>query len=173
MRPVQVAVLAAAVAAGTFLVRFWVPARASLPGDLHLWEWPQCLGLLVLGVYGSRRGLLRSVPDAVRRGSGWAVVVAGSTLPVVAAATGVQDVTSRLTPYLGGWGWSALYAAAVEGVLVVGGSLWLLGTAQRRFTARAPSRRSPPGPRSPPTSCRARCCWSWRSRLDRCLFQRW
>jgi hypothetical protein len=55
----------------------------------------------------------------------------------VAAASGAHDVTSGLAPYLGGWTWQALYAAALESVLVVNGSLWLLGTAQRRFGTRS------------------------------------
>lgn len=127
-----------AVAVGTFAVRLWLPARGSLPGDLHLWEWPQCLGLLALGVLGARRGLLVQVPEAVWRGGGRAVVVALLTLPAVAVATGAHDVTSGLAPYLGGWTWQASYAAAVESVLVVNGSLWLLGTAHRRFRTRGP-----------------------------------
>jgi len=128
----------AAVAVGTFAVRLWLPARGSLPGDLHLWEWPQCLGLLALGVLGARRGLLVQVPEALWRGVGRAVVAALLTLPVVAAATGAHDVASGLAPYLGGWTWQAIYAAAVESVLVVNGSLWLLGTAQRRLGTRRP-----------------------------------
>lgn len=60
------------------------------------------------------------------------------TLPVVALATRAPDVASSLPPYLGGWTWQALYAAVVEGVLVVNGSLWLLGTAQRRGGTRGP-----------------------------------
>ena len=51
---------------------------------------------------------------------------------------GAHDVASGLAPYLGGWTWQAIYAAAVESVLVVNGSLWLLGTAQRRLGTRRP-----------------------------------
>jgi hypothetical protein len=60
-------------------------------------------------------------------------VVTLLTLPAVAVVTGAHDVTSSLAPFLGGWTWQAVYAAVVESVLVVNGSLWLLGTAQRRF----------------------------------------
>jgi hypothetical protein len=134
----HVLAVTAAVAVGTYAVRLWLPARGSLPGDLHLWEWPSCLGLLTLGVLGARRGLLGEVPEAVWRGSGRAVVAAALTLPVVAVATGAHDVAGGLAAYLGGWTWQALYAATVESVLVVNGSLWLLGIAQRRFHTRGP-----------------------------------
>ena len=92
LRARHVVVIAAAVAVSTFLVWLWLPAKASLPGDLHLWEWPQCLGLLALGVFGSRHGLLRTVPDTIRRGCGAAVLVAPLSVPVVAVATGVHSV---------------------------------------------------------------------------------
>jgi hypothetical protein len=129
----HVALITVAVAVGTFAVRLWLPAKGNLPGDLHLWEWPQCLGLPALGVIGARRGLREKAPDSLRRGGGRAVVVTSLTLPVVAVATGAHDVTGSLGPYLGGWSWRAVYAAVVESVLVVNDSLWLLGTAQRRF----------------------------------------
>jgi hypothetical protein len=92
LRARHVVVIATAVAVSTFLVRLWLPAKASLPGDLHLWEWPQCLGLLALGLFGSRHGLLRTVPDTIRRGCGAAVPVALLSVPVVAVATGVHSV---------------------------------------------------------------------------------
>jgi hypothetical protein len=142
VRARDVATTAALVAAVTFLVRSWLPAMGAFPGDLHLWEWPQCVGLLALGVFGARRGLLRSVPEPLRRGSGRAVVAVLLTLPVMAVATGARDVASDLAPFLGGTSWQALYGAVVEAVLVVTGSLWLLGTAQRRLTARGPVARA-------------------------------
>ena len=142
VRARHVVAVAAVVAVATFLVRLWLPAKGDFPGDLHLWEWPQCLGLLGLGVFGARHGLLRSVPEPLHRGSGRAVVAALATLPVLAAATGARDVASNLAPYLGGWTWQALYAAVVESILVVAGSLWLLGSAQRRLTTRRPVARA-------------------------------
>ena len=138
VRARHVAGVAAVVAVATFLVRLWLPAKGDFPGDLHLWEWPQCLGLLGLGVFGARHGLLQSVPEPLHRGCGRAVVASLVTLPLVVAATGAHDVAGNLAPYLGGWTWQAVYAATVEGVLVVAGSLWLLGTAQRRLTSRRP-----------------------------------
>jgi hypothetical protein len=138
LRARHVVAIAAAVAVSTFLVRLWLPAKASLPGDLHLWEWPQCLGLLALGVFGSWHGLLRTVPDTIRGGCGAAVLVALLSVPVVAVATGVHSVAGGLAPYLGGWGWPALYAAAIEGVLAVAGSLWLLAAARRHLSGHGP-----------------------------------
>lgn len=127
-------IAAAGIAAGSFLTRLVFPARSGQPGDLHLWQWPQCLGMFLLGLAAARSGWARSLPDRLYRVSG---LVAGVTLvfvPLAAFALGVTDVASGVDVYLGGFHWQALLTAAVEGVLVVFGSVWLLGFAQRRFT---------------------------------------
>ena len=41
-------------------------------------------------------------------------------------------------PFLGGWHWQALMLAGSEASLVVAGSVWLLGLAQRRLTGDGP-----------------------------------
>jgi hypothetical protein len=130
----QLVVAAAAIAVGSFVVRLVFPARSGQPGDLHLWQWPQCLGMFLLGIAAARSGWARGLPDRVYRVSG---VVAGLTLvfvPVGALALGVTQVASGVDEFLGGWHWQAVLTAVVEGVLVVFGSVWLLGFAQRRFT---------------------------------------
>jgi len=130
----HLALAAGGIAAGSFLTRLVFPARSGQPGDLHLWQWPQCLGMFVLGLAAARSGWARALPDRLFRMSG---MIAGATVvlvPVVALALGVTDVASGADAYLGGWHWQALLTAVVEGVLVVSGSVWLLGFAQRRFT---------------------------------------
>ncbi len=130
---VHVAAAVLAVAGASFVVRLGIPARSGQIADLHLWQWPQCLGLFLLGVAAARQGWARHVPDRVRRWSGRATVTALVVLPVAALAAGVRDVATDAGPFLGGWHWQSLATATVEGVLVVAGSVWLVGLAERRL----------------------------------------
>lgn len=126
------------VALASFLVRLWWPARSGQVADLHLWQWPQCFGLFVLGVAARRAGWEEHVPDRVRRWCGAATVATLLLLPVLALASGLRDVARDSGPYLGGWHWQALALAAVEAILVVLGSVWLVGLAERRIAWTAP-----------------------------------
>ncbi|GAY07354.1 alpha/beta fold hydrolase [Pseudonocardia sp. N23] len=126
------------VALASFVMRLWWPARSGQVGDLHLWQWPQCLGLFLLGVAARRSGWERHVPDPVRRLCGAATIVTLLLLPVAAMASGVRDVARDSGPYLGGWHWQALALAVVEAMLVVLGSVWLVGIAERRLTRSGP-----------------------------------
>lgn len=121
------------VAGTTFLTRLVFPARSGQVGDLHLWWWPQCVGMFLLGAIGGR-ALARRVPDEIYRLSRNVVVATIAVLPVAAALLGVLDLARSAEPFLGGWRWQALVLASIEGVLVVAGSLWLVGLAQRRLT---------------------------------------
>ena len=127
-----------AVALVSFVVRLWWPARSGQVADLHLWQWPQCLGLFVLGVAARRAGWERHVPDRVRRLCGAATLATLLLLPVLALASGLRDVARDSGPYLGGWHWQASALAAVEAVLVVLGSVWLVGLAERRLAWSGP-----------------------------------
>ncbi|MBW0116286.1 acyltransferase family protein [Pseudonocardia abyssalis] len=120
---------AVAVALVSFVVRLVFSARSGQVGDLHLWQWPQCAGMFVLGVAAARRGWVAQVPDRIRRGCGVAVLAVLVLLPVAALASGVRDVARDAGPYLGGWNAAALATAAAEAVLVVAGSVWLVGLA--------------------------------------------
>ena len=136
VRGVHVVALAAGVAVATFVVRLWLPARGTQPGDLHMWQWPQCVALFGLGIAGASRGMADGVPDRLRRGCGLSVLITVGLLPAVALLVGMSDLSRDVGPYLGGWRWQALATATIEGVLVVAGSVWLLGVAQRRLTGR-------------------------------------
>lgn len=125
------------VAGTTFLTRLVFPARSGQVGDLHLWWWPQCLGMLLLGAIGGRT-LAERVPDEIYRMTRTVVVGTIALLPVAAALMGVLDLAKSAEPFLGGWRWQAAALALVEGVLVVAGSLWLIGLAQRRLTRQGP-----------------------------------
>ncbi|NUT96751.1 MAG: acyltransferase [Saccharothrix sp.] len=130
--------LTAGVAVSTFLVRLWVPARSGQVGDLHIWWWPQLLALFGLGIAGARTGFARSVPEGMWRICRLVAFVAIASVPLTAVAAGVSDLSGQAGPFLGGWRWQALLLAVVESVLVVGGSVWLLGLAQRRLAGGGP-----------------------------------
>jgi hypothetical protein len=89
--------------------------------------------MFVLGIVAARRGWARHVPDAVHRGCRWATLTTLVALPLLAVGLGVRDVARDAGPYLGGPHAQALATAAVEGVLVVAGSVWLVGLAERRL----------------------------------------
>lgn len=140
-RPLATSRLAAAVvliALSSFAVRLWFPARSGQVGDLHLWQWPQCIGLFALGLAAARSGWLRHVPDGVHRACGAVTLTALAALPVLALAMGMHDVSRDATPYLGGWHREALALAVMEAVLVVAGSVWLVGLAEHRLGAGGP-----------------------------------
>ena len=135
-RPLRASHLATAVvliAVSSFVVRLWFPARSGQILDLHLWQWPQCIGLFTLGVAAARSGWHRHVPDHVRRTCGAVTLATLGLLPVLALATGLRDLGREATPYLGGWHWAALGTATAEAVLVVAGSVWLVGLAEHRL----------------------------------------
>jgi Acyltransferase family len=135
----HLAVAVLLVGGSSFLVRLAFPARSGQIGDLHLWQWPQCLGLFLLGVVAARHGWAAHVPDRIRRGCAVATAATLVLLPVVALAAGVRDVARDAAPYLGGPHPQALATAVAEAILVVAGSVWLVGLAERH--ARAPRRR--------------------------------
>jgi len=64
-------------------------------------------------------------------------------LPPLALAAGVRDVATDAGAFLGGPHPQALATAAVEGVLVVAGSVWLVGLTERHISARPGGARGP------------------------------
>lgn len=129
----NLALLAATVTGATFFVRRWFSARGPEYLDLHIWQWPQLIAMFALGVIGARQHLARRVPEDVGRVAGWIALFAVVTGPLVAMALSVDNLQGDLTPFLSGWRLEALVFAAYEGVLVVFGSVWLLGFAQRKL----------------------------------------
>jgi hypothetical protein len=125
------------VAGTTFLTRLVFPARSGQVGDLHLWWWPQCIGMFLLGAIGGRK-LAERVPDDIYKASRNVVIATIAALPVAAGFLGVLDLANDAEPFLGGWRWQAAALALTEGILVVAGSVWLIGLAQRRLTGQGP-----------------------------------
>ncbi len=134
----HLAAITVGVVVSTFVVRLWVPARSGQIGDLHIWWWPQLIAMFGLGIAGARSGLAQRVPERMWRGSRMAAVLTILAVPVVAVVLGASDLAGQADRFLGGWRWEALLLAVVEAVLVVGGSVWLLGWAQRRLTGHGP-----------------------------------
>jgi acyltransferase-like protein len=126
--------LAGGIAVSSFLVRLVFPAKSGQIFDLHLWQWPQCAAMFALGVACARHGWAREVPEHLRRRSAAVAVTTICLVPILAIAVGVTDLAADIGPFLGGWTWQAAATAIVEGILVVSGSLWLLGLAQRHLT---------------------------------------
>lgn len=138
LRPMRLVALAAGVALATFAVRLLFPARSTQIADLHVWQWPQCAAMFGLGISGARQGLAVSVPDRLRRGCGVVLVATLVLVPPLSIAAGVINLAADTAPFLGGWRWQALAASVFEAILVVAGSVWLLGIAQRKLNHGGP-----------------------------------
>ncbi|PXY36522.1 acyltransferase family protein [Prauserella flavalba] len=117
----------------TFAVRLWVAARDRELFDLHVWLWPQLAAMFWLGAAQAHTGLASRVPDRLYRCCGVALAGVVLSVPVLAVAAGVTDVAAGSAVFLGGPRWEALLFATVEAALVVPGSIWLLGVAQRHL----------------------------------------
>jgi fucose 4-O-acetylase-like acetyltransferase len=135
-RAISLIAMAIAIAAASFIVRLWFPARSQQILDLHVWQWPQCIGLYALGVLVAHQGWAERVPLRTARRCGVTVALAVTTGIAVAALLGLSDFTRDSVPFLGGWHWQALSLDVVEATLVVAGSVWLLGCSQRWLTSR-------------------------------------
>jgi hypothetical protein len=130
----RLVLVAGVVAATTFLVRLVFPFGSESFTDLNLWEWPACIALFALGIVASRQGWLIAVPDRLRRQCRLITLIAAAmaALGFLAAQLGV------LEQLFGGWNWPGLAFAAIESLLTVLGSVWLLGGAQRHLSQRLP-----------------------------------
>ncbi len=124
-------VAAVVVAPFSFAVRLAYPyGSESGVSDLNFWEWPACIAVFGLGVAASRRGWAADVPARIARQCG-AVTLAGAVaMAVLVVFVGSQGSVDEA---LGGAHAAALVFAAVDGVLTVFGSVWLLSVAQHRL----------------------------------------
>ena len=130
--------LMAAVGLGSFLVRLRFPVDSHQVANLHLWQWPECLGLFWLGLAGARRGWLERVPPGLGRRCGLAALVAVLALLGLLVAGAAAGVDSGA--FGGGWGWLALATALLGGAVAVGGAVWALNLAERNFGQPSPWR---------------------------------
>jgi surface polysaccharide O-acyltransferase-like enzyme len=127
--------LAVGISVATLLVRLVFPLFSGQIAHLQLWQWPQYLAMFGLGIVAAQRGWLDPVPDRIGR----------RCLP--AALLGILSVFAVAGTLLATGGdpevlferrfhWAPLALAALEGPLVVGWSVWLLGVAQRHLDRR-------------------------------------
>lgn len=131
-----VAVAAAAVAVGTFLVRTRFPIDSPQFLDVHVWIWPQSLSLFVLGAIGAERGWISPVPRSVLSRCRWAAIGAVLLLALLIPLSNGPDA------FKGGWHWEAAGMAVCEGAISVSMSLLVLDWARRHIIAHGQFERS-------------------------------
>ena len=83
---------AVVIAATSFVIRMWYPARSQQILDLHLWQWPQCIGLYALGVLIADQGWAQRVPLRTARRCGIAVLAALAVGVAVLAVLGIHGL---------------------------------------------------------------------------------
>jgi hypothetical protein len=127
--------LALGISVATLLVRLVFPLLSGQIAHLQLWQWPQYLAMFGLGIVAAPRRWLDPVPDPIRRRCGLAAVL--GILAVLSVASTV--LATGLDPdvlFERRFHWAPLALAALEGPLVVGWSVWLLGLAQQHLGRR-------------------------------------
>jgi glucans biosynthesis protein C len=118
------------VAVGSFVVRLWWPFLSDSVRGLNLWELPQMLALFSLGVVAGERGWLdEPLSAAVRRRCGQAALAAGAVAVLLSPVIALSGDEA----FLGGWDVRALLMPAVEAVISVTVSLWVLEWFRRRW----------------------------------------
>ncbi|HEX5906036.1 MAG TPA: acyltransferase, partial [Propionibacteriaceae bacterium] len=161
---VRLLLIAGTVAATTFLVRLVFPFASESVTDLNLWEWPACIALFALGIAASRQGWLIAVPDRLRGQCRLITLIAAAATVALVFIAGQLGVLEQL---FGGWNWPALVFAAIESMLTVLGSVWLLGAAQRHLSRRLPWVLSSLGARTEPSWSRESFSSDWPSHCGR------
>ncbi len=128
-------VMAVAIAVVSFMVRLMYPARSQQILDLHLWQWPQLIGMFVVGAMVSGQGWGEAVPQRIVRQCWTAVAITLVLAPIVVAVSGITSFVEAEASFLGGWRWQALALDLVEASLVVAGSVVVLSVAQRHLSS--------------------------------------
>ena len=73
--------------------------------DLHVWQWPQCIGMFSLGALLSGSGWARAIPRNIARRCGIALVLTLVAAEAVAWGSGRQELCPDGGPFLGRWRW--------------------------------------------------------------------
>lgn len=126
---------ALAITAASFVVRLWVPVGEEW-GHLALGQAPAWVVGFTLGVVGGEnRWFAPLEPVMARRVRrlAWAAVLA-----LVAAVAAAVVAGAQLESFFGEGTWLSLVLTVLEGVIVVGMSLWLVDVFQRRFDHQGP-----------------------------------
>ena len=118
---------AVAVAVTSYLVRIRFRIDSYQLFAAHLWQWPQCLALFVLGLLAGRSGWLTAISPGQRRAGTW-VLGAGAAGVLAVLVAGRHD----LDPFGGGLTWQSVVVCALEGPLSVSAAVVLTDLFRRR-----------------------------------------
>jgi glucan biosynthesis protein C len=132
LRPRQLLLAAAVIAAGSFAVRLRWPFGSATVLDLRWPEWSQGAVLFTLGVLWGERGWRGRVPQAWSRRCGQVAAAGLATAGLLVAVTDTAD--GDLDRLYGGWHWPSLAFTILEGAVAVALSLWLVAWFGRRWT---------------------------------------
>ncbi|MGB8022323.1 MAG: acyltransferase [Candidatus Nanopelagicales bacterium] len=136
----HLAIAAAIVAPASFLIRLVYPYGSDAGfTDLNLWQWPACIAVFALGIAAARQGWASSVPNGVRRTCRTVSVVAIVAMAALLVAAGLQE---RVEDMMGGPNELAAGFAALDAVLCLFGSVWLLSVAQHHLARPLPHGRA-------------------------------
>ena len=136
IRARHLALAVAVVAPTSFAIRLVYPYGGDAGfTDLNLWQWPACIAVFAMGIVAARQGWTESVPDRLRRTCRIVALVAVAAMATLMVAAGLLE---RVEDMMGGPNLLAAAFAALDAVLCVFGSVWLLSVAQRRLTRPLP-----------------------------------
>jgi hypothetical protein len=132
----RLALVTVVVAPTSFAMRLiWPYGSDAGLTDLNFWQWPACVAVFVLGLAAFGQGWLQAIPDDLHGRCRAVTAVAAVATAGLLAGAGLSDHFDEL---LGGWNpWAAGFAA-LDAVLCVFGSVWLLSVAQRRLVRPLP-----------------------------------
>ncbi len=131
VRAAHLAIAAAVVAPASFAIRLVYPYGGDSGfTDLNFWQWPACIAVFALGITAARQGWTGTVPDRLRRTARAVTVVAAMAMAALMVAAGLAD---RVEDLMGGLTLLAAGFAAIDAVLCMFGSVWMLSVAQRRL----------------------------------------
>jgi glucan biosynthesis protein C len=126
---------AVAIAVASYLLRFAAPLGEEV-FRLSLAQAPAWLGAFTLGVLGGERGWFDGLTPRTHRSA--RLMTGLALLGLVLVFVGVTATDSELDVLAGRGTWPSLVVAVLEGVLVVGMSVWLLEVFRRRYDHQGP-----------------------------------
>jgi hypothetical protein len=132
VRAAHLAIAAAMVAPVSFAIRLVYPYGGEAGfTDLNLWQWPACIAVFALGIGAARQGWTATVPQGLRHTARTVTLVAVIAMAALMVTAGLAE---RVEDLMGGPTLLAAGFAALDAVLCIFGSVWMLSVAQRRLT---------------------------------------
>jgi hypothetical protein len=136
IRPTHLAIAAAIVAPASFAIRLVYPYGGEAGfTDLNLWQWPACIAVFALGITAARQGWATAVPEELRRTARTVTLCAVVAMSALLVTAGLAE---RVGDMMGGANLLAAGFAALDAVLCLFGSVWMLCVAQRRLARPLP-----------------------------------